>query len=132
MPYPGPFSFFNFLSGTVLVCRPRELFICDIVSPFNFENASVTFVYVVQRVRLHFLSFHLQESTDCSYDSIKVYDGKDTTASLMRTVCGTTIPEDITSSTHTLFIHFSSGDTSTYSAFQIYYSDLVVPGGKIL
>ncbi|KAI0223600.1 Cubilin [Lamellibrachia satsuma] len=82
-----------------------------------------------KRVRLHFLSFHLQESTACSYGSIKVYDGKDTTASLMRTVCGTTVPEDITSSTHTLFVHFSSGDTSVYSAFQIYYSDLVVPGG---
>ncbi|KAI0222187.1 Cubilin [Lamellibrachia satsuma] len=82
-----------------------------------------------KRVRLNFLSFHLQESTDCSYDSIKIYDGKDTNASMVRTVCGTTVPEDITSSTHTLFVHFSSGDTSTYSAFQIYYSDFVDPGG---
>ena len=86
---------------------------------------------VLQRVRLNFLSFHLQESTDCSYDSIKIYDGKDTNASMVRTVCGTTVPEDITSSTHTLFVHFSSGDTSTYSAFQIYYSDFVDPGGEI-
>ncbi|KAI0233877.1 Cubilin [Lamellibrachia satsuma] len=82
-----------------------------------------------KRVRLQFLGFHLQESIDCSYDSIKIYDGKDTTASLVRTVCGTTVPEDITSSTHTLFVHFSSGETSTNSAFQIYYSDLVVPEG---
>ncbi|KAI0233878.1 Cubilin [Lamellibrachia satsuma] len=82
-----------------------------------------------KRVRLHFLGVHLKESTGCSYDSIKIYDGKDTKASLMRNVCGTTVPEDITSSTHTLFIHFSSGDTSVYSAFQIYYSDFVVPGG---
>ncbi|KAI0233881.1 Tolloid-like protein 1 [Lamellibrachia satsuma] len=82
-----------------------------------------------KRVRLHFLGVYLKESTGCSYDSIKIYDGKDTKASLMRNVCGTTVPEDITSSTHTLFIHFSSGDTSVYSAFQIYYSDFVVPGG---
>ena len=88
---------------------------------------------LLQRVRLHFLSLHLQNSTDCINENIKIYDGADTRAPLMKTLCGSTVPGDVRSTANTVFVHlYSCGGTSTYSGFKIFYSDLVVPGGMLL
>ena len=67
------------------------------------------------------------------YESVKVYDGNDTKAPLIQTFCGSSIPGDITSRANVVFVHlFSSRNTSTHSGFKVYFSDIVVPEGKLL
>ncbi|KAI0223599.1 Cubilin [Lamellibrachia satsuma] len=76
-------------------------------------------------VQLHFLRFDLLASTDCSTASVKVYDGNDTSAPLLHSFCGDSLPGDIMSSGNTVlvyFMHFKLGSANTYEGFTIYYS----------
>ena len=52
---------------------------------------------------------------DCSTGSVKVYDGSDTSATLLGTFCGTNIPTVLTSGDKNLYIVYTS--TSTSSSF---------------
>ncbi|MCX6249750.1 MAG: PKD domain-containing protein [Bacteroidetes bacterium] len=49
-------------------------------------------------IRFVFSSFTLQTSTSCTYDYLKIYNGTNTSATLMGTYCGTTSPGTVTAS----------------------------------
>ena len=76
----------------------------------------------LQRVRLDFVSFMLPNCSDCSCDKVNIYDGRNATAPLIHTLCGSDLPEDVTSSGNELFIHFQSDDTDRTRGFRIRYS----------
>lgn len=46
VPYSGPFPFYDLVHDVVLVCPPNQLFVCDLVLPFTFENVSNTFLFM--------------------------------------------------------------------------------------
>ena len=46
VPYSGPFPFYDLLHDVVSVCPPNQLFVCDLVLPFTFENVSNTFLFM--------------------------------------------------------------------------------------
>jgi len=48
------------------------------------------------KVRVQFLEFDLEESSNCVYDYLKIYDGINVSAPLIGTYCGATSPETIT------------------------------------
>ena len=69
-------------------------------------------------VQLHFLNFDL----DLNNDKVYVYDGSDTTASLLYTVSGTSRPSDVFSSGNTVFVSFVTDSSITKDGFKIAYS----------
>nr|QBA18416.1 MASP-related molecule Type 2 [Littorina littorea] len=60
------------------------------------------------KIVLHFDDFMLENSPNCSMDSLSVYDGFDETAPLLGTLCGKYRPGDVISSDRQLFISFFS------------------------
>ena len=86
-------------------------------------------VIVLQQVRLHFLRFILESC--CSCDNVKIYDGSDSTAPVIRSLCGTVLPADIIASGNTVFIQFVSDHSEIYAGFRIQYSAFVHAEGKI-
>jgi hypothetical protein len=66
----------------------------------NNENLTTTFYADdPDRVfRIRFLSFDIENSTDCAGDALLVYDGPDATAPLIARLCGNTLPDDILTS----------------------------------
>ena len=71
-------------------------------------------------MRLHFTSFN----TESSYDKVRVYDGNDTTASLLYTFSGTSRPSDVFSSGNTVFVSFVTDGSNTRDGFNIVYSTI--------
>lgn len=88
----------------------------------------------LQLVQLHFLSFDLVASTDCSTANVKIYDGNDALAPLLHSFCGDSLPGDVTSSGNTVlvhFMHFKLNSANTYDGFKIYYSVFIPVEGMI-
>ena len=44
-------------------------------------------------VKLQFLDFDVEPHTNCSYDSVRLYDGNSTAAPLLLTHCGPELPQ---------------------------------------
>ena len=62
---------------------------------------------------------------DCSYDSVKVYNGE----TLLNTFCGNDVPGDLTSSGNTLLVTFRSDISKNGPGFKVEYrAKDVVPG----
>ena len=73
-------------------------------------------------MRLHFIRFDVEESKDCDYDKVEIYDGNSTDAELISTLCGASLPNDIISSGNTVYVQFTSDETSNYAGFRIQYT----------
>ena len=90
----------------------------------QYNNTIVLF----QRVRLHFFSFSLEKGC---YDKVKVYDGTNSYAPLIRSLCDTYgLPEDITASGNVAFVSFTSDSSGTGAGFRIQYSAFMPAAGK--
>ena len=90
----------------------------------TYRHVSVVCSYVYfgfQQVRLHFLRFRLEGSSNCEYDKVNIYDGSDDTAPLIRSFCGSRSPGDIMASGNVVFVSFLSDGTITNSGFRIQY-----------
>ena len=68
------------------------------------------------------MKFDLEDSSSCSNNSVKVYDGSSASAPLKGTYCGTSIPAEIMSSGNTMFVTFTSdGSVTKYGFSSLYY-----------
>lgn len=72
-----------------------------LIAPQDIEHDSIT------NIKLNFNAFNTE-----TIDSVKVYDGDTTTASLLGTFSGNTLPSEITSSGNHLYLTFSSSDAN--------------------
>ncbi|XP_078582053.1 cubilin-like isoform X2 [Branchiostoma floridae x Branchiostoma japonicum] len=75
-------------------------------------------------ILLTFVDFDLESHSRCVYDYVRVYDGPDVLAPLMVSLCGTNIPQPITSSTHQLTIKFRADYSVAGRGFQAAYHSL--------
>ena len=83
----------------------------------------------LQLVHLHFTAFDVEPGPgDCSYDSVKVYDGD----TLVNTFCGSNIPGDLTAPGNTLRVTFTSDISVAGGGFRVEYSakKVVAPGKR--
>ena len=74
----------------------------------------------LQRVRLDFLNFTLPSCSDKLY----IYEGRDATTPPIRTLCGSDLPENVTSIGNELFVHFESDSAERTRGFRIRYSSV--------
>nr|XP_054752684.1 extracellular serine proteinase-like [Lytechinus pictus] len=68
-------------------------------------------------ISLTFNNFELESSSTCSYDSVFIYDGADSSAPLIGEYCGSNSPGTVTSSGSSLYMKFTSDSSVTYSGF---------------
>ena len=80
-------------------------------------------------MRLHFINFNLEGSC---YDKVKVYNGTDASAPLIRTLCETgALPGDVTTSGNVAFVSFMTDRSGQGAGFRIQYSAFIpVAAGK--
>ncbi|KAM4028087.1 cubilin isoform 1-T1 [Anomaloglossus baeobatrachus] len=72
------------------------------------------------RVFLNFTDFDIEPHflfSYCSYDSVTVYDGENSDAPLLYTLCGSQIPNAITSTQNTMFIRLQSDSSRSHRGF---------------
>ena len=69
-------------------------------------------------MKLEFLTFQ----TESCCDRVKVYDGEDTSAPLLGTFSGYSVPADVVSGSNYLFVTFETDTSSIRNGFTIKYS----------
>ena len=91
--------------------------------PINNWHTTLDF----QHLKLHFERFELDTQTGsaCHYDKVNIYDGSDPTAELMDSLCGSNLPDDVSTTGNTVFVTFTSDGTRVYSGFRISYRTVV-------
>ena len=81
----------------------------------------------LQRVKLHFTSFDIPDSSGdhCDRETVYIYDGSDATAPRIHYICSPKfLVETITSSGNTIFVDFKSDDRYRRRGFEIQYSSI--------
>ncbi|KAK2192635.1 hypothetical protein NP493_27g02025 [Ridgeia piscesae] len=73
------------------------------------------------RVRLRFLTFEVEDETDCGYDYVEIYDGRDASSKQLGHFCGNQIPQEFISTGRHLLIRFKSDDTINWKGFSATY-----------
>ena len=76
----------------------------------------------LQKVRLRFLSYTFENSSECNYSSINVYDGTDNLASLLHSYCDGVWPGDVILNGSRVFVSYAPRYSDTDAAFRIKYS----------
>lgn len=79
-------------------------------------------------VQLRFTSFQVEYHVDCNYDHLVIYDGEDFSADpLTARLCGDTLPDQLTSSSNSMFINFVTDTSVTQEGFQATYQAVYGP-----
>ncbi|XP_002735788.1 plasminogen-like [Saccoglossus kowalevskii] len=70
-----------------------------------------------QVIELDFDYFHVEGSVNCMYDSVIAYDGLDTTAPVLRTMCGHNLPNPTVGTGHIMYVLFTTDSSVAYTGF---------------
>ncbi|XP_077124414.1 cubilin [Ranitomeya variabilis] len=79
------------------------------------------------RVFLNFTDFDLEPHflfSLCRYDSVRVYDGENSNAQLLETLCGSQIPSAITSTQNSMFVHLQSDSSRSHRGFSAHFKEV--------
>jgi len=75
--------------------------------------------FCLQIINLKYIAFYLQH---CDENTLKVYDGASTSAPLLCTLCGTTLPPSVNSTTNFLFLVYKVNVLETTDGFRKIYA----------
>lgn len=88
----------------------------------NDEDYTMTFLpgVATDKITCNFQSFDIEDNSSCEYDWLKIYDGENTSASLIGTYCGTDSPGIIeaTSASGALTFEFHSDSSMTREGWE--------------
>ena len=85
---------------------------------------------LLQRVRLHFLFFELEQCSKCVCDSLDIAMVEEKRTPMTYSFCGNTIPDDVSTGTNTVLVYFRTDGSTSRSGFRIYYSDILPAQGN--
>lgn len=100
----------------------------DQTYPHNLECEYLIKHPVGNRIRLEFLNFHLEESDECKFDYLEIFQGKSTNSPLIGRFCGTSVPKIITSESNVVLLKFKSDWSTAHSGFSLKYRTIC--GGR--
>ncbi|KAJ8318436.1 hypothetical protein KUTeg_003527 [Tegillarca granosa] len=73
------------------------------------------------RIKFYFVTFEIEDESDCGYDNVEIFDGLHDTDVLLGRYCGSKVPSEIVSSTGFLLVRFKSDDTINWKGFSAVY-----------
>ncbi|XP_064410135.1 cubilin [Latimeria chalumnae] len=69
------------------------------------------------RIVLRFEDFHLESSSQCTYDYVAVYNGNNTNSQILARLCGNQVPSEIHSTKDTLYVKFRTDESMEAGGF---------------
>lgn len=90
--------------------------------PNNYAN-NLFCTFVIQtlpqyRVQLQFLDFHVERSTNCNADAVKIFDGSSPNGTLLAKYCGISIPSTQTTLGPYMTVQFITDSSATDIGFR--------------
>ncbi|KAK3090758.1 hypothetical protein FSP39_014380 [Pinctada imbricata] len=74
-----------------------------------------------KRVKFYFVSFEIEDESDCGYDHVDIFDGENDTDHKVDRYCGSKLPGEIISTSGLLLVRFKSDDTINWKGFSAVY-----------
>ncbi|XP_075684851.1 cubilin [Rhinoderma darwinii] len=114
--------------GGVFQATSGEIHSPNYPSPYN-DNTVCSWLIKVDpghRVLLTFTDFDIESHfffSLCSYDHLTVYDGETSDAQHLATLCGSQIPDAITSTQNTMFVRLRSDSSGKRKGFSARFSE---------
>lgn len=93
--------------------------------PENYPN-NAECLWVIQAtsdsvIKLVFVDFQMENSEQCNFDYVAIFDGPTMGHTLLSHYCGNIKPPDVVSSTHELLVVFKSDFNIAGRGFKIYF-----------
>ncbi|XP_063696850.1 cubilin homolog [Culicoides brevitarsis] len=101
-----------------------------LTSPVSYEDKTypnnVECDYLIRqpknvKIQLTIMEFHLEDSSDCNFDYLEIYDGKSTSDPLIGRFCHTSIPRSIKSESNEMLLRFKTDWSTAHGGFSIKY-----------
>ncbi len=77
-----------------------------------------------ERILIYFTTFDLEDHSQCSFDSVNIFDGQNSNASLLSKRCGSSLPQPVNSSGRYIYMQFTSDGSVTKKGFVAHYRTL--------
>ncbi|KAL9972980.1 hypothetical protein ACROYT_G019381 [Oculina patagonica] len=77
-----------------------------------------------ERVLIYFTAFDLEDDAQCSKDSVQMFDGENSHASLLTKSCGSSLPPPVYSSGKYIYMQFTSDGSVSGEGFVAHYKAL--------
>ncbi|XP_078371390.1 tolloid-like protein 2 [Oculina patagonica] len=85
-----------------------------------------------QKVLVYFTTFDLEYNAQCRYDSVNIFDGQNSYASLLSKSCGSSLPPPVYSSGKYIYMQFISDGSVSRKGFVAHYKALNRSSGRFL
>ena len=72
-----------------------------------------------RKIQVAFDDFDVENTEHCGKDFLKVYDGTSDSYTLLKTICGRTLPEATLSTRNFLYLHFRSDEDVARQGFEL-------------
>ncbi|CAK1578706.1 unnamed protein product [Parnassius mnemosyne] len=112
---PGCGGYFTEYRGEISSPTYNGKYLNNIVCEYKIKTSEGT------KIRINFITFSIESSFRCKYDSVKIYDGPSSDSRLVGKFCGKSYLKSYTSSSNALFIRFKSDHTMASEGFRITY-----------
>ncbi|XP_060074620.1 mucin-2-like [Ylistrum balloti] len=86
--------------------------------PINAKCSLTVYVSNNQAISVELMSMDIEENSDCSWDSLSIYDGPTISSNRLAKLCGKTLPHLIQSSSNVLHFYFLSDYIISRKGFQ--------------
>ena len=86
---------------------------------------------LAQKVLINFTAFELEDGYLCHYDSVTIFDGRNTSSPLLSKNCGSGLPTPVNSSGRYMYMQFKSDSSNTRKGFVAHYRAINYSSGKI-
>ena len=94
--------------------------------PSNYQNSKHCTWKITAptntRIKINRFRYSMESSSNCEYDSLKIYDGPTSRSNRKARLCGRRSYSGMISTSNTLLLIFNSDGSTRYTGFQLTYS----------
>ena len=94
--------------------------------PSNYQNSKHCTWKITAptdtRIKISSFLYSMESSSNCEYDSLKIYDGPTSSSNRKARLCGRSSYSGLISTSNTLLLIFNSDGSTGYTGFQLTYS----------
>ncbi|XP_059827436.1 cubilin [Hypanus sabinus] len=112
--------------GRIVTAPKGEIHSPNYPHPYGI-NVDCSWVISVDKyysIFLNFLDFDLGDQESCNFNYVAVYDGSNEGAPMLKKLCGSIVPEGITSSQNVARIHFRSRNSHDHRGFRVQFNQV--------
>ena len=104
--------------------------------PYQYDdNKNCQWLFVapyLSKVLLYFTAFEVEDNSECLFDSVELFDGRDDSSARLSKSCGSSLPSPVYSSSSYMYMQFKSDSSVRDKGFVAHYRELSDSSGAFI